>query len=156
MKKIHLFLLIGLITVVSLKAQNLSEKKANMIQAEVEAAFQEGLRAGESLDAEKVAGSVDDRLHAGHIVNGVYFSSVDPIMQNVADNMQGLNKLQYVIKDKKITVLSKNAAIVAVSGNTNGESVSGQQFSAPFAWTFIYRKTGDQWKVIHTHQSNPR
>ena len=70
--------------------------------------------------------------------------------------MQDLYSLQYEIDEKRITVLSEDAAILAVSGKTKAESTSGQEFSTPFAWTFIYRKTGDQWKVIHSHQSNPR
>ena len=156
MKKISLFLLSGLIIVASIHAQTLSEGKMKNILNEVEAAFQDGLRTGENLDAYKLSEHVDDGLNAGHIVNGVFFSSFDPISQRAIDGMQGLNSLKYYINDKRITVLSKDAAIVVVSGHTNAESTSGQKFSAAFAWTFVYRKTGDHWKVIHSHQSNPR
>lgn len=156
MKRIVLCLLSGLVIAVSVNAQALSEEETKMILNEVDAAFREGQKAGENLDADRLSERIDDSLNAGHIVNGVFFSSFDPIMQRVTSNMQGLNSLQYVINDKRITVLSKDAAILAVSGNTNAESDSGEKFSAAFAWTFIYRKVGDQWKVIHSHQSNPR
>lgn len=156
MKKISLFLLSGLIIAASVHAQVLSEKKTKKIQDEVEAAFQDDLRTGEDLNADKLAERVDDGLKAGHIVNGVFFNSFDPISQRVGNGMQGLKSLKYVINDKRITVLSKDAAIVAVSGHTNTESTSGQKFTTAFAWTFVYRKTGDQWKVIHSHQSTQR
>jgi hypothetical protein len=156
MKKIALCFLAGLMIAASLHAQALSEEETKMILDEVNAAFKDGQKAGENLDADLLSERIDDSLNAGHIINGVFFSSFDPIMERVTSNMQGLNSLQYVINDKKITVLSKDAAILAVSGRTKAESTSGQEFSTPFAWTFIYRKTGDQWKVIHSHQSNPR
>ena len=156
MKKISLFLVSGLIMAASVYAQALSEGKMKNILDEVEAAFQDDLSTGEDLNADKLSESVDDGLNAGHIVNGVFFSSFDPILQRVSNGMQGLKSLEYDIRDKRITVLSKNAAIVAVSGHTNTESTSGQKFKTAFAWTFIYRKTGNQWKVIHSHQSNPR
>ena len=156
MKKISLFLLSGLMMAASIHAQALSEGKMKKILDEVETAFQDDLSTGENLDAYKLSESVDDDLNAGHIVNGVFFSSFDPILQRVSNGMQGLNSLKYEINDKRITVLSKDAAIVAVSGHTNTESTSGQKFTNAFGWTFVYRKTGGKWKVIHSHQSNPR
>ena len=156
MKKISLFLLAGIIIASSVHAQTLSGKKMKKILDEVEAAFQDNLRTGESLNAEKLSESVDDGLHAGHIVNGIFFDSFDPILQRVSSGMQGLKSLKYNISDKRITVLSKDAAIVAVSGHSNTESISGEKFKTAFAWTFVYRKTGDQWKVIHSHQSTQR
>jgi len=156
MKKVCLFLLIALIIPASVRAQNLSGRKKEKILEEVEIAFQDGLRTGENLDADKLARSIDDSPDAGHIVNGVFYSSFEPVAQNVRNGMQRLNRLQYEINNKKITVLSKNTAIVAVSGQSSSESTSGQTFKTSFAWTFIYRKTGDQWKVIHSHQSTVR
>ena len=150
---IKLFLLASFISV---SAQQLSEKKQSRIIAEVEAAFQDNLKAGQNLDADKLSESVDDSPGAGHILNGVFFTSFDPVLQQTRSNMQGLKSLQYEIKNKRITVLSKNTAVAAVSGKAVAESTSGQKFTNSFAWTFVYRKTGDQWKVIHSHQSVPR
>ena len=156
MKNNVLCLLTGLLVAASLHAQTLTEEKLKIICDEVDTAFRYGMKAGENLDADMLSENVDDNLNAGHIINGVFFGSFEPILQRVTSNMQDLYSLQYEIDEKRITVLSEDAAILAVSGKTKAESTSGQEFSTPFAWTFIYRKTGDQWKVIHSHQSNPR
>ena len=154
--KTILIALIFFTTIFSVGAQRMCEKKQSRIIAEVETAFEDNLKTGQNLDADKLSESVDDSPGAGHILNGVFFTSFDPVLQQTRSGMQGLKSLQYEIKNKRITVLSKNAAVAAVSGKVVAESTSGQKFTNSFAWTFVYRKTGDQWKVIHSHQSVPR
>jgi hypothetical protein len=149
-------ILILLATAISVSAQKLSEKNKTRILDEIEAVFSDNLKTGESLDADRLSESVDDSPNAGHIMNGVFFASFEPVLQQTKSGMQRLKSLQYEIKNKRITVLSKNTAVAVVSGNATAESFSGQKFTNSFAWTFIYRKTGDQWKVIHSHQSVPQ
>ncbi|MBN2212657.1 MAG: nuclear transport factor 2 family protein [Bacteroidales bacterium] len=145
-----------LITALSVSAQQLSEKKKAKILGELETVLQKNLRTGENLDADKLSESVDDSPNAGHIMNGVFFNSFDTVLQQNRSGMRRLKSLKYEIKNKRITVLSKNTAIAALSGKAIAESTTGQRFTNSFAWTFIYRKSGGQWKVIHSHQSAPR
>lgn len=154
--KTVLLVSIFLAVALSVHAQRVSEKKKTRILSELEVVFQDNLKTGEKLDADRLSESVDDTPGAGHILNGVFFASFDPILQQTRSNMRGLKSLQYEIQNKRVTVIADDAAIVAVSGKATAESTSGQRFTNSFAWTFIYRKTGGQWKVIHSHQSVPR
>jgi hypothetical protein len=150
------FVTVFLAAALSVHAQRISEKKKARILSELEAVFLDNLKTGENLDADRLSESVDDRPGAGHILNGVFFASFDPILQQTRSNMRGLKSLQYEIQNKRVTVIANDAAIVAVSGKATAESTSGQRFKNSFAWTFVYRKKAGQWKVIHSHQSVPR
>src|SRR4030043_2052104 len=111
--KTILIALIFFTTIISVSAQRMCEKKQSRVIAEVEAAFQDNLKTGQNLDADKLSESVDDSPGAGHILNGVFFTSFDPVLQQTRSGMQGLKSLQYEIKNKRITVLSKNTAVAA-------------------------------------------
>jgi len=147
---------IFLAAALSANAQRISEKKKTRILDELEVVFLDNLKTGENLDADRLSESVDDSPGAGHILNGVFFTSFDPILQQTRSGMRGLKSLQYEILNQRMTILAEDAAIVAVSGKATAESTSNQKFTNSFAWTFVYRKTGGQWKVIHSHQSVPR
>ena len=137
-------------------AQKLSDKQRIKIENELETVFEEALKTGENLDADKLIISVDDKYKAGHLVNGVYYSSFDSLMIVFKTGTKNLERQEYDIHKKKITVLAKNLAIISASGNSTIYFYSGGSFNAAFVWTFVYEKTGDEWKVIHSHRSNPR
>ncbi len=155
-KNAILFVSIFLAAALTANAQRISEKKKTRILEELEVVFLDNLKTGENLNADRLSESVDDSPGAGHILNGVFFSSFEPILQQTRSGMRNLKSLKYEIQNKRVTVIADDAAIVAVSGKAAAESTSGQKFTNSFAWTFVYRKTGGQWKVIHSHQSVPR
>ncbi|UCH13726.1 MAG: nuclear transport factor 2 family protein [Bacteroidales bacterium] len=137
-------------------AQKLSEKQRIKIENELESVFEEALKTGESLDADKLMVSVDDKYKAGHLVNGIYYSSFDTVMTIFKSGIKNLERQEYDIHKKKITVLTKNLAIISASGIAKIYTYTGGSFNSTFAWTFVYEKTGEGWKVIHSHRSNPR
>jgi len=59
-------------------------------------------------------------------------------------------------KNKKITVLSDNSALVTANGNYSLALEDGRTLTGGFAWTLVYSKLNDDWKIIHTHMSNRR
>ncbi len=137
-------------------AQGLSEKQRIKIENELEKVFEEALKSGESLDVDKITLSVDDRHKAGHIFNGDYYGTFDSLMVVFKSGIRNTDRQEYSINKKKITVLSKNLAIIAAAGQAKIDLTTGQSFNAIFAWTFVYENTGSGWKVIHSHRSNPR
>ena len=140
----------------TVNSQRLSVKQRIKIKNELETVFMEALKTGENLDIDKLIVSVDDKYKAGHLFNGVYYSSFDSLMIVFKSGIQNLERQEYSIGKKKITVLTKNLAIISATGNSTIYINSGGSFNAAFAWTFIYEKTSDGWKVIHSHRSNPR
>ena len=72
--------IIMFLAVSTVHAQKISEKQRIKIENELETVFKEALETGESLDVDKLIVSVDDKYKAGHLVNGVYYSTFDLLM----------------------------------------------------------------------------
>ena len=136
--------------------QKLADKQRIKIENELETVFEEALETGENLDVDKLIVSVDDKYKAGHLVNGVYYNSFDSLMTVFKSGIQNLERQEYNIHKKKITVLTKNLAIISAAGKAKIYLNSGESFDAGFVWTFVYEKTDNKWKVIHSHRSSPR
>lgn len=137
-------------------SQKLSEKQRIKIENELEKVFEQALKDGEKLDVESIVSSVDDKRKAGHIVNGAYYGTFDSLMVVFTSGIRNTDRQEYSIDKKKITALTRNLAIVAAAGKAKIYLNSGQSFVAGFAWTFVYEKTDNRWKVIHSHRSSPR
>ncbi len=159
MKKLTVISILGalmLMIINTAHARNVSDKQRIKIENELETVFKEALETGEDLDVDKLIVSVDDKYKTGHLVNGVYYSTFDSLMTDFKSGIQNLERQEYNILKKKITVLTKNLAIVSAAGKATIYLSNGQSFIAGFAWTFIYENTDNGWKVIHSHRSSPR
>ncbi len=137
-------------------AQTISDQQKAEIEKEIDSVFIIEVKAAENLDTEKLTEGVDDRYNAGFIVNGLYFERFDSLMNNFKTRSRGVNNQHITIKSKKITVLSKNIALLTASGDTKVNVSSGNPFMVKFFWSFVYEKLNDKWKVIQSHQSNIR
>lgn len=86
---------------------------------------------------------MNDTLSAGFIENVHFFYSFDEEMKNVKERMIGIESQKIDISNKKITILSDNAVLLE----------DGRTLTGGFAWTFVYSKIDDNWKIIHCNQS---
>ena len=77
-------------------------------------------------------------------------------MKRYKEGIIGIKSIKYSVFNKKITVLSDNAALLAASGNASAGLEDGRTITGGFAWTFVYSKVNNNWKIIHTHMSTPR
>lgn len=137
-------------------AQSFSEQQKDKTELELDSVFDIALAVGEKLDLNRISNSVNDYHKAGHIINGVFYSSFETIMSDFRSNAAGVESQKYDIVNKEITILSENAGIVASSGNATVKFTSGTSVSVPFAWTFVYEKINGEWMVVHSHRSSPR
>ena len=140
----------------SVFSQVLTNSQKEKITSEISVFFEEHMKAGENLDGNGLSGRVSDTLKAGFIDNGIFLNSFDEVMRGFNEGMQGVKSLKYSISNKKITVLADNAALLTAFGNASLALEDGRIFTSGFAWTFVYSKVNDSWKVIHTHMSTPR
>ena len=134
---------------------NTQQTKVNIFTAEheIDSIFSDMVKAAERLDANSLASSVDDRYHAGFISNNIYYSDINNLIEAFKYNSQKIESQHIVIDKKKITVLQESIAILTATGKTNVKTLDGSTFTAPFFWSFVFEKIGDNWKVIHSHQS---
>ncbi len=135
-------------------SQNLSGTEIKKIKTEVFKAFNKSIDAGEKLDIKGIESNIDDSLRTGFIDNGTYFKTFSDLMTVFKQNIKGLESQELEITNKKVTVLSENKALLTTSGKYKAKILDGRILNGEFAWTFIYSKTDDVWKVIHSHMSN--
>lgn len=147
-------LIIGLIGPSS--GQNISNQQKIKIEEQVDSVFHRNIKSAEQLEFDQLSQSVDDRHHAGFIVNGSYYAQYDSLINNVKARSQGIAKQIITIREEKITLLSDRIALLTAYGDAKAEVNDGNTFTSKFFWSFVYEKTGNDWKVIQSHQSNFR
>jgi hypothetical protein len=137
-------------------SQDLSRALIDKIENEIALIFDKSIKAGEKLDVTGISESINDSLKTGFIDNGFYFKSFEELMVGFKSGIQGLEYQKLNVDTKKITVLSANNALLTAHGNYSTKIADGRILTGEFAWTFVYSKIKGEWKVIHSHMSNPK
>jgi hypothetical protein len=128
----------------------------DIIIAEINDFFSESIKAGEQLDRNGIIKKVDDSMSAGFIDNGNYFHTFELLMKEFDEGTRGVKSQKMDIVDKKITLLSDNVVLVTAAGDFSVSLDDGRTMNGKFAWSFVYSKINNEWKIVHTHMSNPR
>ena len=136
--------------------QGLTKNQKERIASEIAADFEKNIKAAEKFDIKGLTDCVNDTLKAGFIDNGNFLNSFDEVIKGYKENIKGIKSLKYSISNKKITVLADNAALLTASGSASLALEDGRTITGGFAWTFVYSKVNDNWKIIHSHMSTPR
>ena len=139
-----------------IRAQELTEKQKKEITTELQTVFQDNIRTGENLDIQELTRAVDDRYKAGFITNGNYFPTFDSLMVGYRQNIRGISGQKINIHKKNITILAADLALISAVGKSQVYLITGGMFSVAIAWTFIYKKINNSWKVIYSHQSGKK
>ena len=155
MKRTALMLMTSLMICSSVYSQGLTNSQKEKISSEVNVLFDRNIKAAENLDSKGLSDCVNDMLKAGFITNGSFTGSFDEVIKDFKENIKGVASLKYSISNKKITVLSDNAALLTASGKYSMLLEDGRTLTGEFAWTLVYSKIDGNWKIIHTHMSNP-
>ena len=138
MKSVILMIITSLWIYSSVYSQGLTENQKEKIASEINAIFEKNAKAGENIDVKGLTEFVNDTLKAGFIDNGIFLNSFDELMKGQKEAFIGIKSLKYNISNKKITVLSDNAALLAASGNASAGLEDGRTITGGFAWTFVY------------------
>lgn len=135
--------------------QDIAQERKDTITKEIIENFEKSLGFGEQLDIAGISGNIDDSYNAGFIDNGVYYLSFDDLMVDFKKGISGLQYQRFSVDTKNVTVLSETKALLTANGSYSAKLVDGQTLTGRFAWTFVYSLIDDNWKVIHSHMSNP-
>ncbi len=137
-------------------SQGLTNNQKVKISSEIAALFEKNIKAAENIDVKGLTDCVNDTLKAGFIENGYFLKSFDEVMRGFKAAIQGVKSQKMNVSNKKITVLSDNVALITASGNYSVALEDGRTLTGGFAWTLVYAKIDDHWKIIHTNMSNPK
>lgn len=154
MKKIVLMIITSLWICSDVYSQGLTNNQKVEITSEINTHFEKSVKAAENIDIKGLADCVDDTLKAGFIQNERFFNSFDEVMKGFKKEIKGVESQKMNISNKKITILSDNAALLTASGNYSVALEDGRTLTGGFAWTFVYSKIDDNWKIIHYHQTS--
>lgn len=138
----------------NVNSQELTNSQKDKITSEINTAFEKSINAYENLSIPELAECVSDSLSAGFIGNGFFYQSFEKLKEDSENSMTGLKSQKINVVNKKITVLSDKVALLTASGNFSVNIEDGRVINGKFAWTFVYTKINDSWKIIHTHTYN--
>jgi len=159
MKKLFIISLMTFLITVSIdhvNGQELTSQQRSIIEKQVDVVFHDMVKIAENLDYDKLSKGVDDTYHAGFIINGSYFATYDSLITVIKAKSQGATRQSITIQKEKISVLSESIVLVTALGDSKVEVSSGNSFTTKFYWSFVYKKMGNNWKVIQSHQSVAR
>jgi hypothetical protein len=137
-------------------SQELSATTIDKIEREISKIFEKSIEAGERLDVNGISKNINDSLKTGFIDNGHYFRSFEDLMVGFKSAIQGIEYQKMNVDTQKITVLSPNYVLLTVHGGYSAKVIDGRILNGKFAWTFVYSNINGDWKVIHSHMSNPK
>jgi hypothetical protein len=136
-------------------SQDLSNTTINEIKSEIIKIFNKSIEAGEKLDVIGISANINDSLKSGFIDNGVYYKSFEDLMVNFKRGISGLQSQKMNVDTKRVTILSETKALLTADGSYSAKLNDERTLTGRFAWTFVYSLIDGNWKVIHSHMSNP-
>lgn len=105
------------------------------------------------LDADLALTDMDGKHFYRFINNGYIVDDYESTYMILKNNYAGLKELKLTITDESYTVLSPNSALHSARFMEEFSDVSDNKFSFKGAWTAVFQKIDQVWKVVHVHQS---
>ena len=125
------------------------------IEDAVLAVNSEMTQAAEALDADRLFSFMLDTDKGSVVQNGVVLVTRQEALERVRANLRGISKIQYRWKQRLVSVLSPDVAMLTAEGESVVNTTAGDSFSAPFAQTVVFVRRAGGWRAIHAHQSAP-
>ena len=125
------------------------------IEKKIKDTYAEITKAAESVDAEKLFSYVLENDKGCLIQGGKIVLTRKEALDSYKENSQNIKKVDYKFDKQYVTVISPQTAVVVVEGSFEATTKSGETFGLPFAQTVVFVLRDNQWKVLHSHTSNP-
>ncbi len=136
--------------------QKVPDTDRAIIEQQIEAEFSENVDAAERIDLLTLRACVDDRFKTGFIQAGTFYPTFDSLADTILPSLKILKDQKIEIAEKRITVLAPDIVLLTTHGRyVATPKLVGIPLTGEFAWTFVYAKINDRWKIIHSHQSTP-
>lgn len=137
-------------------ARSLSSAQQIAIEKAVLAADDRATQAGQERDADKLLDFMHENDKGSVVMNGNLMLTRDQVKSQVRENFRSVNQVEYRWKQRLVTVLSPETAIVVSQGESAVTTTQGASFVVPLVQTAVWTLKGGQWKILHAHQSSPR
>jgi hypothetical protein len=134
-------------------AARLTDAEREKVEKAVLDAHENMLRAINRLDADEFFTWILDGENA--IIRDGAILSRQEALDAVRAGFEGVLTSEYKPNRTIVTVISPDAAVLTAEGTSNVMLPDGRSFSTPCAWTLVFVRDDNQWKVRHGHQSMP-
>ncbi len=153
-KTIYLILAFVAILVIACNNQKdnaLTTEQKSVVENEISTATANLFKAFESLDPNKTYSFFLQNEDFAAATQGTLMTDYRAVLDTMKLHMGSFQKEQILVKNQKIYVINKDAAVISVATIVDLALKSGAEMKIPFAFTILWvRKDGD-WKVVHYH-----
>jgi ketosteroid isomerase-like protein len=130
-----------------------SDSERAAIEKSVKAVVDETIRCAERVDFDAICRQYAD-LPATSIMNvGYFYPSLKVFDAAFRPGFSRLARQTFAPDETRVTVLSHNAAFVAVYGNATSVTKDGAIGGGHFCLTFVLTTVDGSWRIVHAHQS---
>jgi uncharacterized protein (TIGR02246 family) len=126
------------------------------IKAEVIATYNAAITAAESLNVDALAAFLTDNDEGSLVINGRIQLTRSDAVEATRKNFRTLKAVKYDVGTRHVTVLGPDVALLVTNGSVTVQGEEGPSFNREFAHTVVYVRQNGIWRVLHSHQSNPR
>ena len=130
----------------------LTEVERSTIEREVTAAMDSLLAAAMRRDADAVFG----RFAPGPHADDGALATRDELERVYRPLYASTARLDLRMSRREVRVLSPDVAMVVAEGTFDATGRDGARQQGRNAWTFVWERAPDGWRVLHQHQSSPR
>ena len=129
----------------------LAEADRAVIEREVTLAMDSLIAAASRVDADRVFGYYAPGLH----VEDGALTSLDSLQANYRALYATLQRIDFTIRRQQVRALSPNLAMVVAEGSYAVVARGGGRQQGRVAWTLLWQRESDRWRLLHSHQSFP-
>jgi len=131
-----------------------SDAEKSRIASEIETIVQVIVAAANAVDVDKAFAHTSSSSDFRLADNGTVYDSREAALASFREGFSKLHSQDIRIADYHLVVLTRDLAMYTAKGSFTGTDKSGKtSASTPFAWTWLWRREGTQWKVFNAHQS---
>lgn len=105
------------------------------------------------LDVDLVLSDMDGKHFYRFINNGYLLDNYESLYTGLKNTYAGLKEMKLTVTDESYTVMSPNSALHSASFMEEFTDASDKKSSFKGAWTAVFQKMDQEWKVVHVHQS---
>jgi uncharacterized protein (TIGR02246 family) len=135
--------------------ETVTDTERTSIEEAVRALNDDRWAAAEQVDADRMFATFSDPYNAGFINVGVFYPSLDASVSYFRDLFSQLQGQKIDMDETRVSVLASNVALLTMHGSFTATLKEGGTFQSPFAVTFVCAKMGNDWRIVHAHQSFP-
>ncbi|MFC1692745.1 nuclear transport factor 2 family protein [Candidatus Latescibacterota bacterium] len=115
----------------------------------------EMLESALSVDADGLFSHFADNSEGALAYDGVLHVTRESALNVVREGFSGLKEQEFEMVKEYVNVISPEVAVLTGTGTSKGTTKAGETFGGPFVVSIVFVKVGDEWKVLHMHESLP-